>query len=368
MTSSILFAGGEDIDFNPINTAWPNSTVSSISTGSVGSIANFGFRTGYARNSIQIINGNVLNVTTYFRNAIPFSASNFWMTCRISTGVANTSLTAGACVPIRFVDSNGIVRLWIKYTGTYASPNDTFIVQKVDSSGTATTLGSTSTGRFGAGGTDKIDVNVNYGTSGYVRVYLGGTLTLDTGTVDTTTNSVTSLSYFDFGQAAYCSGNGSAPCSYWSEMIVATRDTRNFSLVTQAPTANGNTHNWDGGTATNAAATLQLTGQTSPQYSGTAGQIQEYQVTPAIPTGSFGVISVVHKTQATLGSTGPQHFDFMVRTGSTDYTSSPDAAPGATWGSLSYNWDTNPNTSAPWLTTDLPASSTSFNMGLKSVT
>jgi hypothetical protein len=130
--------------------------------------------------------------------------------------------------------------------------------------------------------------------------------------------------------------------------------------------ANGNTDTFTGGTAANLAATSMSTGDASPNYSLSAGQIQEYTVTPALPAGSFGIVSVVHHARATAGTSGPTKFDFIVRTGGADFTS-PDVAPKLAWGTFAYAWDTNPNTGNAWQTSELLNASASFNLGLKSV-
>lgn len=362
MTSSILFVGGEDIDFSQINgTVWAPTSFANT------------FRSGYARQAMTFVTGsNTVDTTHYLRGSFA-STTSFWSTYRYNYVDGGGTPGGSQSIPCRFVDSTGVVRLRIRFTATFSGPNDTFVVEKINAAGTITQIGSTSTGRYCSNvvnsGTptvpDKIDVFINYAVSGTFAVYLNGTQTF-TFSGDVTTDSTTTLAGLDMGVAFQTNNSGNQ--NYFSEAIVATRDTRNFSLVTQAPTANGNTHNWDGGTAANAAAAAMATAQLAPQFSGTAGQIQEYQVTPAIPTGNQSVISVVQKAQATVGSTGPSKFDFMVRTASTDYTSTPDTVPTTAWGTFSNNWDTNPNTSAPWATSDLPASSTSFNMGLKSVT
>jgi len=105
----------------------------------------------------------------------------------------------------------------------------------------------------------------------------------------------------------------------------------------------------------------------NPDYSQSANQIQQYTADAPIPSGSFSIISVVQHGLVTLGPSGPQHIDFSVRTGGSDFFSS-DLAPGTAWTLLTTNWDTNPNTTVSWLTTDLASASTSFNMGYKSKT
>jgi hypothetical protein len=371
----------------------------------------------------------------------------------------------------------------------------------------------TSTATYGInnpGSPDKIDVYINYAVSGQFTVYYNNVV-IATYSGDVTTDSQTSLSFVDFGVAGSTNTGGNNVQTAWSEIIVATQDTRNMSLVTQVASAPGNTDTFtaeglsnvvfnsggtnstfsqgsdiwytkviptlsgplislqvnfsvgltgttamalytDGAGPTTLLATgititnptsglqnytvsggptlvagtaywiafrssasyvllqnastpanwgasqayassfpstasvsmqtpwawmqmtvavpnnsLNLANYASPDYSSTAAQIQEYKITPAIPTGNFSVVSVVQHGMCTVGPTGPQHIQFMVRTGSTDYTSS-SLSPGTGWGLLTYNWDTNPNTSAAWATTDLVASSTAFNFGFESIT
>ena len=107
--------------------------------------------------------------------------------------------------------------------------------------------------------------------------------------------------------------------------------------------------------------------QSSPDYSTSATQVQQYTASNSMPSGAFSVVSVVQHAQCTVSTGGPQHIEFSVRTGGTNYFTA-DMAPGIAWGLLNYNWDTNPATSAAWQTTDLVGNSSSFNLGYKSTT
>ena len=68
--------------------------------------------------------------------------------------------------------------------------------------------------------------------------------------------------------------------------------------------------------------------------------------------------------KAQVDTTGPQHIQGMVRAGSTDYTSSNLSPPQGSWGWISTDWTTNPNTGVAWTTSDLSA--VGFNLGFKS--
>lgn len=381
MVSPVLFVGSEDISFVPVNTAIV-STIASAAFGQFGiETGTNACRSGYSRYALAhagVTSANTTDTSHYIRNFPAFSASSFWATFRINAKCNSSSSEGiGANIPVRLVDSSGVVRLNIKFSAAFLGPNDTFIVNKINAAGTVTQIGSTSTGRFTSftastssyiAVPDKIDIFVNYAVSGQLSVYLNGNPTFNF-TGDVTTDSQTSLAGLDLGNAVVVANNGFSSTTAYSEVLVSTQDTRSCpGIVTQVATANGNTHNWDAGTVANSAQNFATPAQLSPQVSGTAGQIQEYQVTPALPSGTYSILSVVQAVQAIVGNSGPTKLDLMVRTGGTDFTSSPDLVPGSAWSTFVTNWDTNPNTSATWLPTDLAASSTSFNFGVKSVT
>lgn len=381
MTSPILFAGGEDLDFTFVNGSSfgvLNSTPNLNPDGTMGILTGANsFRSGFSRLAMTIC-ARGGDVSHYLRASFAATTS-FWTSfrCNYETpGSSSGGTISSIPVPFRLVDSSGLVRILVKFAGVASAPNDTFKVFTQNAVGTQVQIGSTSTGPWdsvvaSSGGTwlpvaDKIDVFVNYAVAGQITIYQNGTQVFNF-SGDVTTNSVTTLAGVDLGFNMVV-GNNIGGFTAYSEVIVSTNDTRNFSMVTQVSTANGNTHNFDGGTAANLASTNMFSGDSSPNYASSAGLIQEYQVTPAMPAGGYAVISVVHKARLTIGTTGPAHAEFMVRTGAADFTSTPDAAPSTGWSTFIYNWDLNPNTSAPWLTTELPASSTAFNMGLKAIT
>lgn len=364
MVSPILFAGGEDLNYQTIGCGVIQSSVPGTANFGVDATATH-FRSGYARFGIGASFATAQQI--YLRSNIAFSSSNFWTTGRLWNN--NTASGNNPGNPImRWCDSSGVVRLRLRQPNSTSYPG-LVTIDTVNAAGTAVTLATSviTMGSQAPSVADKIDVYINYAVAGTFTVYFNGTQIV-TYSGDITTNGQTSLSYVDLGWPGGPNVGGTVNIIAWSECIVSTRDTRNMSLLTQAPTANGTTHNWDQGTAANAAANIFATSDAAPQYASSAGLIQEYQVTPAPPTGNFGIISVVQMARATVGSSGPTKFEFVTRTGGADFVSTPDVSPGAAWATYVYLWDTNPNTSAPWLTSELPASSTSFNMGLKSIT
>lgn len=506
MTSPILFTGQEDISFQGIG-----SNISTVSTApiTINTTSSSGqFRAGYARYSINV-QQNTINGNFWIRNANPFSASSFWTSGRLFAAPGSVNNGSGWST-MRWLDSNGVVRLLIKTTTIFGS---VLQIYKQDASSTQTQLGSnTNSGvSISPSPPDKIDVFINYSVAGTFALYVNG-FQIFSYSGDVTTNGMTSLSYADWGMACGSTVSGIQYSNHWSECIVATQDTRNMSLVTQAPLANGNTASWttsstsstissagaiantnnsantvyyvrfvttgiqngslssvqvslnasltgtlnmaiysdlngapntrlgQGNAATNpgggavvfpiagvtllggttywvamlASATwnyvqsgsqgtgtlytqaiasfpatasgtsgnsqivcqinftqpnvsLSTATQSGPDYSATATQVQQYQSANTMPTGTFAVISMVQHGQCTLAPGGVQHIEFGVRTGGNDFFS-PDLSPIIPWSLLTYNWDTNPNTTLAWATTDFPAQSTSFNMGYKATT
>lgn len=355
MTSPILFAGGEDLSFNPIG--------SSYSTGASGPISidttSGRFRSGYARYSISIgVNGSA--GTLYARGLFP-ATTQFWHSARM-WGINAQTLNVNNSVIWRWIDSSGVIRLRIRNTS--AGNSGPWAVEKISAANVITQLGSSfSSVVFSTNPTtpDKLDVFINYAVSGTFTLYINGTVAF-TFSGDVTTDSATALGGFDLGSMS-CGTVGTVGLSSWSEVVVATQDTRAISVVTQAPSASGNTDTFTNGAFGNVNG--NLVNQATPDYSQTAAQIQQYQVGQAIPSGSFTVISVVQHGQCIAGPSGPGHIEFGVRTGSTDFFTA-DMTPTLAWGLLTANWDTNPNTSAPWALTDLANGSTSFNLGYKS--
>ena len=360
---TILFVGGEDLDFTFVG----NSLAYSSNFVFVDTTAGR-FRAGYARYGINfntngVGNGAPFN-TNYMRAILPTPTTQFWFTGRVYAITGPSSGAAG----LRIRDVNGLERLRIANTST--GTGGPYSVNTVNTVGTAVSLGNT-LGGFSSSPTvaDKLDVFINYVATATVNlvIYINGTLVF-TYTGDITTNGITALSMIDMGAFTYVTGfGGGTPLAVWSEVIVSTVDTRALNLITQAASANGNTHNWDSGTASNIANNDMTVGDATPNYSLTAGQIQEYTVTPGLPAGNFSIVSVAHKFRGVTGVVGPSKVDDMIRVGGTDYASSDiTMAPGY----LTYVnfWNLNPNTGVAWSTADIVASSTAYNYGLKSVT
>jgi hypothetical protein len=325
--TTIYFAGGEDSEFYAVGIVPTIVTSSSY------------IRTSFARMGFQFFGNGILYITHY----LPFSASSFWHSQRVC--ITNNNNNSSNRL-LSYADSSNIERLRLAPVSS-----NVYQVLKVDASGTTTQLGSNFNLTF-SGGVDKLDTNIVYNASGLFALYLNGVLVFSY-SGDVTTNSVTSLSYVRLGCPA------SSPFTTWSECIVADTDTRSMSLQTLAPVANGNTHNFDTGSPAASNVNEITLNDATLDGSTTAGQIDEYTI-PAIVGGTLPIVAVGVSARMQCGTTGPQHADIVVRSGSTDYLSS-NMNLTLTWSDYQNWWMTDPNTSAPWLA--LPV-----NIGIKSIT
>ena len=361
MTSPILFAGGEDIDFQPIGTGFSASLANNVWTADTTAGR---FRVGYARQALTLQGTNGTTQGIYWLRTPAFAASTFWVSLRAWVGTGSGGLNAHSARMLRLLDANGVMRLALRGNGS-TQPTSPFIAEKVNAAGTATTLVTSSAGLASLNPVtpDKIDIAVNYAAAGSLQVYVNGVLVASY-SGDVTTDGVTALAYLDLGSIGYNTGNSGTVFCAWSEVIVSTRDTRNMSLLTQAPLANGNSTTFTSGVASNVNETLNS--DATVDYAAAAGQLQEYTVSPAVPAGNFSVLDLIHHGRVTAGSSGPTHFQFAVRTGGTDYVSGTIAPTGA-FATYAANWETNPNTGAAWTTAQIVNASALFNMGVKSL-
>jgi hypothetical protein len=336
--ATILFAGGEDSDFVNLNGAAASTTSGTFSS-------------GYARESMQVIASNCQNndpPVNYFMTPTFTANSTIWVHGNYQLAANNGCTLYGDI--IRALSPDGYARIVVEETGTVGQ----FSIYTRNQAGTQTLLVAMATPCFTVAHLIPIDLYINYASSGEVTLYCNGVQVADyTGNV--TTNSATQLSQVQFG------GDISIGNTFWSEVIVATTNTRSMRLVSLTPTANGNTDSWDvGGVSNINEATLNTT---TVNASGTSGEIQEYTV-GAMPSGTFTVLGVFLNAQAQVDTTGPQHLQGIVYTGGTAFTSSNLSPTQSAWSFVTTNWLTNPNTGVAWTTGDLGAAG--FNIGFES--
>lgn len=342
--ATILFAGGEDVDFtcsigNPC----------SVSTNSAQR------RTAWAR---QAYAGNGITgdpQPNYFQTPVFSANSTIWIHGQYCYGYGNCSSgTTNNQEGLIVLDSAGNPTLMIRGTGTVG-------VVKISSrttSGAFTDLATCSSG-FPSGTIVQLDFYINYGTSGEVALYANSVKLCDfTGNV-TNGDGSTTLDQVRFSDTADILAGGG-----WSEIIIATTDTRAMSLYTLAPNGNGNATQWTGTNPCTSILNAITINDANYVYTPSSGQLEECTVTNSVPPGSYSVQALVMSGRLLVGASGPQHFDFVTRTGGTDYPSG-DFAPTTSFSNFgNYIQAVNPATSNPWAVSDFTTSG--FNIGLES--
>lgn len=309
------------------------------------------FRSTYARCALTTLGLSTLQGDNYWQNSVPFAQTYFWFGART---VTFTSAFAIANPMIDFLDASGVVRLRLRGAGGGFS--SLWRVDKMDSVGAITQLGSNFTMTVSGTTVDRIAAEVYYNTSGIFRLYLNGILQFSY-SGDVTTDAVTELASFRV-RCETTTGLGNTRC--WSEIVISDSDTRSMSLQTFPPVANGTTHNFDTGAPAAINVNEIVLNDATIDGSSAAGQIDEYTI-GALATGTFSILSVGVTARAQAGGAGgPQNIDMAVRSGGTDYFSG-DMALDVAFGGFQYWWDVDPDTTDLWAA--LPT-----NIGVRSAT
>lgn len=330
MADNYYFVGGEDHDFSKLgNTSTDTATTAAR-------------RSAYSRCSLLV--GPTPGLGEGYTGKLSTDVSSFWITARayFKTYSSNRELLS-----IR--DSTGVKRLLLLTSGGAGS----FSLYKGAASGSQTLL-QNSSNSLPIATLIKIDINVvNYGASGTVSMYVDGTLIISyTGNIQT--DSATVLSSFTLAN----SGDN----SYWSEVIVSDNDTRNMSVVTLAPAANGNSFSWTGSYASVNEVSLD---DGTLITSATVGDLAQMTVGSSGINATMSIKAVAVTARAARGSTGPQNVKMNVRTGAADYFS-PTVALNTVLDRAQGVFVNNPSTSGQWAYSDLTAAG--FNVGIRSET
>ena len=133
-----------------------------------------------------------------------------------------------------------------------------------------------------------------------------------------------------------------------------------MAIQTLPPVAAGNTQSW----LPNTVADVNPTTINDTNFVATisANALSEWTVATTLPPGSWTIAAVVQEARVSVGLTGPQHFEWLVRTvdGSDNVTGS--VAPTTSFANYSNIWPTNPHTTAAWAAGGL------INAGIESLT
>lgn len=334
--ATILFAGGEDIDFTTSGTV-------TISTNTAH------FRSAYARES-QEISGTTADPATN-RLIVPSFANQttIWVHAETFPSAATTTSAAQA---IGIYGSDGVRRILVRGTGTIGQVK----ISTRTTAGVITDLVTCTSAQWPTSAVlSKIDFFVNYAVSGEVTFYLNGVSLCDY-TGDVTTNSVTAVNQVDFA------GPASGGLIDWSEIIVSDGDTRGMNLATLAPVAAGNTQAWSGVVGNINPTTINDANVISTASN---SQISEWTI-PTLPSGSFTVPAVIQVARGLKGASGPTNFDYIARpgSGSSDNASADVPLQTSATNYAQHIWATNPNCSCGWVTSDL-GSGTNFGIESK---
>ena len=343
-SATLLFAGGEKADFIcPIGSSCDISTSSG------------NFRAAWARGAVIEWAGYAVVDPPANRFATaPFASSVLWthgQYCNVYNAGCDGNGSSADLQMLRLMDSNGNAALMVRGTGTAGGVK----ISSRAANGTMSDL-VTCPSAFGTKLT-QLDLYVNYSSTGEVALYNNSVKVCDFSGDVTNGDGATALTSVEFSSASLAE-NGA-----WSEIIVATTDTRAMARFSANTVADGNTVGFSG---TNICSSIWNAFDPSDSqyaYSGAPNVLHECTINSAIPPGSYSVLGLVMTARALVGATGPQHFAFATRVGGADYFS-PDFAPLNSFSSLgNYIQAVNPATNAPWSVSDFQA--TGFNVGEK---
>ena len=179
---NVYWCGGEDIDF----------TLTGAAAGADGAT----FDSAWARASVNPGNGvTTWPLTNSISNPASFgNRSSFWV--HASFYQASSNATTASSIVMALADSGGVARILVRGTGT----NGQLKLSSRNAAGTITDFSGavTASGAFSTSTLTKIDLFVNYSSSGQVTLYINGIAAADTGaSINVTTDSCQSASKRD---------------------------------------------------------------------------------------------------------------------------------------------------------------------------
>jgi hypothetical protein len=334
-TTTILFAGGEDTDLTLTGSVAVDTTSAH-------------FRSGYAREDLNIATQTVADPPAN-RITTPAVANQTIMWVH-AVSYNGGSLISSNAQMMGLFGSDGVRRLLVRATGT---ANQVKISTR-NTAATITDLVTCTSGAWTSLSTIKVDWFTNYAVSGETTLYINGVQVCDF-VGDVTTNSVTAVNQADFASPSNVTPIG------WSEIILATGDTRSMNLFTASPVANGSNMTWSGSCTNINPTTIN---DASVISTGSSGNIAECTA-PSLPSGSFTVPAVTQTARFQAGASGPQSFYYIARpsSGSTDYNNGSAQTGTTSFANYQHVWSQNPACSCGWGTGDL---GTGVNFGVES--
>lgn len=344
MATTILWVGGEDIDFSKLGQTSYDQNTNHIRT----------VPGQFARGAVGVsgttagVNANALG------NATSFTASStLWFHCQsFYVSVGNNQCTPS----IAFTDASGVQRFQVNVTN-----NNVIQLVKQDGAGHSTSL-VTGVANPAFNQLAQIDVAITIGSgNGSFAYYQGGAggSILASFSGNTLTDNQTNLTGFVFA------GQGNAQATWISEVIVANNDTRSLSLCTGIASGLGNTNTWtvNGGSSAWQNVSQWVTSNNINIAVATSSQLAEFGVS-SLTSGAWAINAVVTSAFALAGTSGgPQHMAHVVRTASTDFSGASQTL-GASLANTQQVWQTNPATGNNWQQSDI--TNPAFNFGVVS--
>jgi len=217
-SATLLYAGGEDADFvcNGGGTCIVDTTAGR-------------YRSGWARAAYRVISLTVVDPpVNRFATSTFTASSSLWIHaqyCNMVATCVDTTTTSGAQL-LRVMDSAGNPTLIVRGTG---NPGQLKISSRT-SAGVFTDLVTCSSAVNAS--LTQLDLFVNYGTSGEVALYNNSAEVCRFAGDVTNGDGATTLNGVEFAAARAYSFIGNSAWGYWSEVIIATTDTRGMSRFT----------------------------------------------------------------------------------------------------------------------------------------
>ena len=201
-----------------------------------------------------------------------------------------------------------------------------------------------------------IDIHVVSNTaSGSADLYVAGTQRITSGTLD--------LSGFTGVSKVRFTGRSSSFTEMGvSQVVMASETTIGMRVSTLYMTGQGATHTFDTGGF--GAIDETIYSDADFNQSGTAAQIETYTGTSVASFTGYTIRALALTARAKTDGTAPTKMRFILRSAGTNYDNGADITLGFGYGGYCAVWETNPATSAAFLSSEISA----LNFGVKSIT
>lgn len=243
---------------------------------------------------------------------------------------------------LNFINSAGtaVVRLYMSGSLTTFTLQPQYLLSSVWTNlGTAITINQSTRQTY--------DIHVDV-TNGTFDLYLAGTNRIS---ASVTLSGISDIAYVRCGSCAE---------SRWSQVVMATESTIGFRVGTIVMTGQGTTHTF----ATGGFANIDELAYSDADFinSDTAAQVELFTGTPVPTFTGYKIRALAVTARAKKGGSGPTQIQLALRSAGTTYFSASKSLDVA-YGAFCNVWETNPATSAAFLSTEISA----LEYGVKSI-